>query len=119
MRARMAVVPLFVLLLALPLLPACDDEGCEEGHDIKLGDVCHRSTGIDDPLENCAECHGAGLRGGKGPSCYECHDTDGHTIDRDGKMHWDSTASRCVTCHGPGNSGGMGPACTTCHGSSR
>ena len=31
------------------------------------------NTGAKDATKNCVSCHGAELKGGDGPSCFECH----------------------------------------------
>lgn len=42
-------------------------------HTISKDGVKHKS-GLNNPTENCVECHGADLRGGSsGVSCYDCH----------------------------------------------
>ncbi|MEQ1565095.1 MAG: CxxxxCH/CxxCH domain-containing protein [Myxococcota bacterium] len=56
--------------------------------------------GFDDPavhgqealkrLQDCTDCHGANLEGGIGPTCDDCHTTEGHADWR----------SDCVFCHG-------------------
>jgi DnaJ-class molecular chaperone len=84
------------------------------GHTEDRGGVMHK-PGATDPKTNCVACHGADLKGGSGPSCYNCHNSNDHTINRLGTMHRSGTTSSCNTCHGPGNTGGLGPACSTCH----
>jgi hypothetical protein len=42
------------------------------GHTVNKNGNYHR-PGLNDPLTNCVQCHGADLRGGSGPSCYKCH----------------------------------------------
>ena len=32
--------------------------------------------GSKEAMVNCVECHGVNLRGGKGPSCYTCHEKE-------------------------------------------
>ena len=105
---------LCALLVSLPLLAACEDE--DEGHDVNKGGVMHKG-GLEDPLNNCTECHGATLQGGKGPSCYSCHGIPAtHTDNRGGRLHNPAPTDTCSACHGPNNTGGLGPACSTCHG---
>ena len=42
-------------------------------HTISKDGTMHKS-GLDQPLNNCASCHGSDLEGGTtGVSCYECH----------------------------------------------
>jgi DnaJ-class molecular chaperone len=103
-----------MLFVSLPLLAACSDDG--GGHDVNKNGVMHKA-GLEDPLSNCTQCHGANLRGGSGPSCYSCHGIPAsHTAIRGGKAHNPAATSTCVACHGPDNTGGLGPACSTCHG---
>lgn len=84
------------------------------GHSKLLGGVWHM-PGNEDPLENCVGCHGAALEGGAGPTCYACHDGEGHNTKRDGFYHKKGSSGSCNVCHGPNNSGGLGPACAPCH----
>jgi len=84
------------------------------GHELLLGGVWHMA-GNEDPLGNCAACHGEDLQGGTGTDCYACHDAAGHTKKRDGFEHKGGSSSSCEVCHGPNNSGGLGPACAPCH----
>jgi hypothetical protein len=85
-------------------------------HTENNGGVMHK-PGKDNPLVNCTACHGSDLKGGTGPSCYSCHNSNDHTINRGGQMHRSGTSSSCSACHGPNNSGGLGRACTSagCH----
>lgn len=110
---------LCLLLVSLPLVPACDSGDGDDGdatHSIDKGGVLH-NTGLEDPLRFCTGCHGNGLRGGFAPSCYSCHGIPAtHTAIRGGKAHSPAATSSCVTCHGPDNTGGLGPACSGCHG---
>jgi hypothetical protein len=106
---------LCVALASLPLLAACGGGGDGGGHDVNKGGVMHH-FGLEDPLHNCIECHGANLQGGKGPSCYSCHSLPAsHTAIRKGVPHNPGSSDICSACHGPNNSGGLGPACTNCH----
>ncbi len=45
-----------------------------EGHTVMKDGVPHK-PGLNDPVANCATCHGADLRGGANgePSCFSCH----------------------------------------------
>lgn len=44
-----------------------------EDHTVSKEGVMHKS-GLEDPMTNCAVCHGSDLQGGTvGVSCYECH----------------------------------------------
>lgn len=53
-----------------PTIPA----DAPDGHTVSQHGVPHM-PGLHDPLDNCAACHGALLRGGDSgePSCYSCH----------------------------------------------
>jgi hypothetical protein len=91
------------------------------GHTEDNGGVLHK-PGKNDPLKNCTTCHGATLRGGVGPSCFDCHNNNDHTSNRSGAMHLGGSTSTCVNCHGPksgssakSSTGGIGPACSMCH----
>lgn len=73
------VRPAAVLFAAAALLAAsaCSDaSGPSEappGHTVRRDGVWH-APGLEEPAENCAECHGADLRGrGDAPSCFRCH----------------------------------------------
>jgi hypothetical protein len=115
MKRSVARLFLCAAVVSLPLLAACSDDE-EGGHDVSKNGVMHKS-GLEDPLRNCTECHGANLRGGKGPSCYSCHGIPAsHTAVRGGKAHNPGATSICPSCHGPNNTGGLGPACSSCHG---
>ncbi len=72
--AAMALPLLFLLSLA-----ACSDSStapadAPEGHTVLKGRVPH-ATGLNNPIQNCATCHGATLQGGDAgqPSCFSCH----------------------------------------------
>ncbi|MEZ5070217.1 MAG: hypothetical protein R2751_04415 [Bacteroidales bacterium] len=77
-RGSGAVFAGLVLLFTLVFLVACEEyEGSKYNppadHAISKEGVMHKS-GLDQPLTNCASCHGADLQGGTaGVSCYECH----------------------------------------------
>jgi hypothetical protein len=113
MKLAVSRILLGIALASLPLLAACGGDG--GGHDVNRGGVMHHS-GLEDPLHNCVECHGANLQGGRGPSCYSCHSIpSSHTAIRGGRKHNPGSRDICPTCHGPSNTGGLGPACTNCH----
>ncbi len=96
------------MLFLPPLILFSGLAGCGGGDDSS-----HHYGDRTDPLNECTECHGANLSGGRGPSCYNCHDNDDHTVDRSGVMHGGNDG--CESCHGPDRTGGIGPACTLCH----
>ena len=59
---------------------ACSDDngsGPEDtpaSHTVIKDGVAH-AAGLNDPTQNCTQCHGADLRGGTDdePSCFACH----------------------------------------------
>lgn len=68
-----------ILLIMFTLMLACEEENGPSGynppadHTISQEGYMHKS-GLDNPLANCVDCHGADLKGGSvGVSCYECH----------------------------------------------
>jgi len=68
-----------ILVLMLVFILACEKEDGPSGynppadHTISQEGYMHKS-GLDNPLVNCVDCHGADLKGGSvGVSCYECH----------------------------------------------
>ncbi|MBN2358985.1 MAG: hypothetical protein JXR83_06000 [Deltaproteobacteria bacterium] len=91
-----------------------DGGGGPAGHSENLSGAWHM-PGKEDPLANCASCHGNALAGGSGPSCYDCHDNSDHSTSYNGVPHRSGSSGSCSTCHGPGNGGGLGPACSSCH----
>lgn len=114
MKPRLARTLTAALIVSLPLFANCGGDG-GGSHDVIKGGVGHR-PGLEDPLHNCVECHGATLQGGRGPSCYSCHSIPAsHTATRGGVKHNPGSSDICPTCHGPNNSGGLGPACANCH----
>ena len=63
---------LFVLVMACERT-SVSDYNPPADHTIKKEGYMHK-TGLEQPLTNCASCHGADLEGGTvGVSCYECH----------------------------------------------
>lgn len=42
-------------------------------HNVDKNGVKH-AAGLEQPLDNCTDCHGQDLKGGVGPSCFTCHD---------------------------------------------
>lgn len=72
-----SVLILMISLLVLVLSCDSDDEYPDYNpppdHTISKEGVMHRS-GLNDPTQNCANCHGNDLTGGTSQvSCYECH----------------------------------------------
>jgi len=68
-----------ILLLMLGLVIACEKTNDlpkynpPADHTISKDGFMHRS-GLEQPLTNCAGCHGSDLKGGTvGVSCYDCH----------------------------------------------
>jgi len=68
-----------ILLLMFILMVSCEKENGQPDynppadHTISKDGFMHRS-GLNDPLANCVNCHGADLQGGTtGVSCYQCH----------------------------------------------
>ena len=67
------------LVLAIALaVPACGNDAtgpsnAPASHTVSRNGVRH-APGLDTPLQSCASCHGADLRGtAETPSCYSCH----------------------------------------------
>jgi hypothetical protein len=68
-----------MMMFMFAVIVSCEKEGGPSGynppadHTISNDGYMHKS-GLDDPLANCVDCHGADLKGGSvGVSCYECH----------------------------------------------
>ena len=68
-----------VIWLVLILILSCEKENGNSDynppadHTISKDGFMHKS-GLNQPLDNCASCHGTDLKGGNtGVSCYECH----------------------------------------------
>lgn len=97
---------------------AQSDGGAPASHTEDNGGVMHL-PGKEDPKVNCVACHGANLTGGTGPSCYGCHTTADHTVNRGGHLHRSGSQSTCVPCHGPFSSttGALAKGCNSagCH----
>ena len=100
------------VVMCVALAASCGSGGTS--HDQDQNGVLHAS-GKEDPLKNCASCHGSDLKGGSGPSCLQCHSSADHNLAHGGVLHRAGNDSSCTTCHGPNNTGGLGPACTQCH----
>ena len=71
--------PVSILLFMFVLIASCEKEEGPSGynppadHTISKDGYMHKS-GLDNPLANCVDCHGADLKGGSvGVSCYQCH----------------------------------------------
>jgi len=68
------------VLLAICVSAGCGDddstapENAPAGHTVVRDGVAH-APGLNDPQQNCVDCHGADLRGGDEgePSCFSCH----------------------------------------------
>lgn len=76
---KAALLAGFVLLLAGII--GCSDtddvlssSDAPEDHTDSRGGALHM-PGLQDPVNNCTDCHGDDLRGGQDgePSCYSCH----------------------------------------------
>lgn len=68
-----------IVLAAAFLIGSCADstspsENVPADHTLRKGGALH-APGLNDPVQNCATCHGAALRGGANgePSCFRCH----------------------------------------------
>ena len=68
-----------IALLMLVLIISCEKENDfsdynpPADHAVSKDGFMHKS-GLNQPLDNCVNCHGADLKGGTtGVSCYECH----------------------------------------------
>lgn len=93
----------------------CDSEGKEDcsdcggsGHESNLCPVCSYGMVIRTRWINCAYCHGTGVIGNHGKSCYECGGR--------GQVE-DEYKIECPNCHGEYLR--EGPTCKTCHGSGK
>lgn len=82
---------------------------------------------------HCTDCHAPDLRGGWGPSCYQCHGEKwdkndvsnlapplDHTILKGGfALHKPGfgtpLANGCTLCHGSNLNNGFAPSCYSCH----
>lgn len=69
----------WLLILAMGLMFISCESNMESDynppadHTLDKGGIMHK-TGLNDPEDNCASCHGDDLRGGStSVSCYECH----------------------------------------------
>ena len=102
-------------IICMAVVASCGSGGSGGSvHDQNLNGVLHAS-GKENPLKNCTDCHGSDLKGGSGPSCFQCHNSADHTQACGGVMHHAGAESTCTACHGPNNTGGLGPACAQCH----
>lgn len=70
---------LWIIMLLVALAVSCEkehgtsDNNPPSDHTISKDGFMHKS-GLNNPLDNCAGCHGDDLSGGTtGVSCYECH----------------------------------------------
>ena len=68
-----------LVMLVLVLIISCEKEkdfpdyNPPGDHTLSKDGIMHKS-GLNQPMDNCINCHGADLKGGSsGVSCYECH----------------------------------------------
>ena len=67
------VMLLFVLSISCEKENDFPDYNPPVDHTLSKDGIMHKS-GLNQPLDNCINCHGADLKGGNsGVSCYECH----------------------------------------------
>ena len=67
------ILTVLVLCVSCNLFSPGADGDAPEGHTVNKNGAFHK-PGLDNPLANCVECHGADLRGGtSGVSCFRCH----------------------------------------------
>ena len=70
-----------MLLLILVLVIGCEKANNSKytppsDHTVSKDGFMHKS-GLEQPIANCADCHGSDLKGGTtGVSCFECHDKE-------------------------------------------
>ncbi|MGD8727726.1 MAG: hypothetical protein PVH40_08780 [Gemmatimonadales bacterium] len=74
-----AIAILLTLCIAGMGAACSDDDGSgpdddTDTHTVIRGGVAH-APGLNDPVANCTQCHGADLQGGtdEEPSCFTCH----------------------------------------------
>ncbi|MDH5559699.1 MAG: hypothetical protein OEY59_02440 [Deltaproteobacteria bacterium] len=118
-----------ILMISLISLISCDEKEILRGDDFhRTVLVQNHGVGYDDPLNNCAECHGDDLKGGENGevSCYLCHANmwdyyqTPHNIDLGGSFHVegyeDPKGNNCTDCHGANLKDTTGDiACYDCH----
>ena len=67
------IVLLFFLSISCEKEEGNTDYNPPSDHTISKDGYMHRS-GLNQPLDNCVDCHGSDLIGGtSGVSCFECH----------------------------------------------
>jgi hypothetical protein len=72
------IVKVSMMLLMIVLVIGCEKSDDSkhnppQDHTISKDGFMHKS-GLEQPLVNCAGCHGSDLKGGTtGVSCFECH----------------------------------------------
>jgi len=75
---KFRVVTVSVMLFMLGMIVGCEKSNDPKhnppsDHTISKDGFMHKS-GLEQPLVNCASCHGSDLKGGTtGVSCFECH----------------------------------------------
>ncbi len=69
-------------------------------HTELLGGFALHQPGFDEPEENgCNTCHGPDLRGGLGPSCYQCHRREWDDHNFEGEPWMPEGTNACQPCH--------------------
>jgi len=59
-----------------PAAPAAPRPAKPPADHVKDRKGAMHKKGSKEAMVNCVACHGAELRGGKGPSCYGCHEKE-------------------------------------------
>jgi hypothetical protein len=75
-KLRIYTISVFIIVLIFSCKSSSEPEtnyNPPEDHLISKEGKMHK-PGLNDPVTNCASCHGSELRGSEtAPSCYECH----------------------------------------------